>query len=176
MTELNADIRLASVKGRPARLECAAEPGEFDAIAARLGVARVTRFELRAELSVLPEGDVYVARGDVSFMAERTCVTTLETFMEETVAEFEEFFTTAPTKATEPTDMNDPDESEIELLEDDRIEFGEIALQHAAMALNPYPRAPDAPPGEEGDDPRPGPTPQRPFAGLDQLLTGARRK
>lgn len=176
MTEFLADIRLASVKGRPAQLKRTVEPGELDAIAARLGVARVTRFELWAELAVLPEGDVYVARGDVTLVAERTCVTTLEPFMEETVTKFEEFFTTAPTKATDAAETIDPDESEIELLEDDRVEFGEIALQHAAMALDPYPRAPDAPPGEEGDDPPPGPRPQRPFAGLDQLLASARRK
>ena len=63
MTEFQADIRLASVKGRPARLECAAEPGDLDAIAARLGVARVTQFDTTAELSVLPAGDVSRAGG-----------------------------------------------------------------------------------------------------------------
>jgi len=89
---------------------------------------------------------------------------------------FEEFFTTAPMKATDATEVIAPDESEIELLQDDRVEFGEIALQHAAMALDPYPRAPDAPPGETGEDVPSGPTPQRPFAGLDQLLANARRK
>jgi len=176
MNEISADIRLASVKGRPARLERAAEPGELDAIAARLGVARVERFELKAELAVLPEGDVYLARGDVSLVAERTCVVTLEPFLEQTAVTFEEYFTTAPTKATTEADAIDPDETEIELLEDDRVEFGEIALQHAAMALNPYPRAPEAPPAEPGEDLPIGPTPQRPFAGLDSLLANARRK
>lgn len=177
MSDLDAIVRLGSVKTKPFHLARAADAIALASIAERLGLDMVKRFELDAELAAQAEGDVYLASGSITMVAERTCIATMETFDEETLATFEEYFTTARSKATSDEDAVDPDVMDIELLEEEQIDFGELAVQHAALALNPYPRGPNAPAVEaDAEEEAAGLTPQRPFAGLDQLLQNARQK
>ena len=171
-TEFRAEARLDATERGPVRVQAAASETEREAAARRLGLDRVQALTLDARLERTATGDVYIAAGEATLVAERTCVVTLDPFMETTTASFEELFTTAPEKASDPDAPAAPDAPEIELVEDDRIDLGEIALQYLAMELDPYPRGPDAEAAAEEAEAAAAAEAgtRRPFAGLDRLL------
>lgn len=173
MTEFDATIRLSAAGHDPESLRRRADETELAAIAARLGLSRVARFEFTARLARLPEGDVYLATGAISMTAERICVASLEAFDETTEAEFEEYFTTSVDKASDDGDI-DADSTDIELIDGDSVDLGELALQYAAMALDPHPRAPGAT-EIESDASSSEAAERRPFADLGEMLKGVRK-
>ncbi len=175
-TEFEAPAPLDAVSRRAIEIARVATEAECAAIAARLGLARVEAVSLTARLRRMSPGDIFAASGRAELLAERICGVTLEPFVERTVAEFEERFTTTPDKATPEDELLGPDEREIELVETDRIDLGELALQYLALALDPYPRGPDADAAEAADSgPDVAAGKRRPFADLGRML-GARQE
>ncbi len=171
--EFSRLLRLSNADRRTADIHADASPAERRAAAERLGVEAVETLKVDGKLVRLAPGDLYEASGAASLEATRICIVTLEPFTETTTTDFVERFTTTPEKAT-PADADlDPDALDIELADGDVIDFGELALQYLAMALDPYPRAPDAP-----DAPPDAPTApaRRPFADLDRMLKAKRDK
>ena len=140
-----------------------------------MGISKILSLALDAQLQRTIIGDIYQVSGNIKLIAERSCIVTLENFIETTEGVFDEYFTTSPEQATDQSEqlLIDPDEYEVTLLEQDSIDIGELALQHLVLALNPYPRAPDAP-SAAGDETIA--KTQRPFAGLDALLAQKKAK
>ncbi len=105
----------------------------------------------------------------MTLIAERTCIVTLENFIETTLADFDEYFTTSSEHATDQDDgsLVLADEQEVSLLEDDGIDIGELGLQHLVLALDPYPRSLDAPLANSDEA---SAETLKPFAGLKALL------
>ena len=110
--------------------------------------------------------------------ADQVCVVALEPFEAAIETMFEEHLTTVPAKAT--GEDIEAESLDIELLEGETVDLGELALQHIAMAIDPYPRGPDADAAtadspesdaDSGDDGT-----RRPFAGLDKLLKQAQTR
>lgn len=178
MTEFGATLRLVNAADGPAKFSGAAKDAELTAIAERLGLARVAEFKLDATLTRLPEGDVYRVDGEARMRADQVCVVALEPFEAAIETMFEEHLTTVPAKAT--GEDIEAESLDIELLEGETVDLGELALQHIAMAIDPYPRGPDADAAtadspesdaDSGDDGT-----RRPFAGLDKLLKQAQTR
>jgi len=175
MNELPLLVSLGLAAAEPVQIRHEASGQELSEIKARLGVRKILSLALDAQLQRTIIGDIYQVSGNIKLIAERTCIVTLENFIETTEGVFDEYFTTSPEQATDQSEhlLIDPDEYEVTLLEQDSIDIGELALQHLVLALNPYPRAPDAP--LAAGDGTIAKT-QRPFAGLDALLAQKKAK
>src|SRR5690606_6644186 len=100
------------------------------------------------------------------------CVVTTDPVPLKPSESFTMLFTTDPAVADAAgIDVDAEAEDPPELIEGDAIDLGEAVVQQMAMALDPYPRAPDAPAVAaeqgtegEGDEDRPNP-----FAVLSRL-------
>ena len=175
MNELPLLVSLGLAAAEPVQIRHEALGQELSEIKTRLGVRKIVSLALSAQLQRTVTGDIYQVSGNIKLIAERSCIVTLENFIETTEGVFDEYFTTSPEQATDQSEhlLIDPDEYEVTLLEQDSIDIGELALQHLVLALNPYPRAPDAPiaAGDEAIAKT-----QRPFAGLDALLAQKKAK
>jgi uncharacterized metal-binding protein YceD (DUF177 family) len=175
MNELPLLVPLGLAAAEPVQIRHDASGQELSEIKTRLGVRKIVSLALSAQLQRTVTGDIYQVSGNIKLIAERSCIVTLENFIETTEGVFDEYFTTSPEQATDQSEhlLIDPDEDEVTLLEQDSIDIGELALQHLVLALNPYPRAPDAPlaAGDETIAKT-----QRPFAGLDALLAQKKAK
>ena len=175
MNELPLLVSLGLAAAEPVQIRHEASGQELSEIKTRLGVRKIVSLALSAQLQRTVTGDIYQVSGNIKLIAERSCIVTLENFIETTEGVFDEYFTTSPEQATDQSEhlLIDPDEYEVTLLEQDSIDIGELALQHLVLALNPYPRAPDAPiaAGDETTAKT-----QRPFAGLDALLAQKKAK
>ena len=175
MNELPLLVSLGLAAAEPVQIRHEASGQELSEIKTRLGVGKIVSLALSAQLQRTVTGDIYQVSGNIKLIAERSCIVTLENFIETTEGVFDEYFTTSPEQATDQSEqlLIDPDEYEVTFLEQDSIDIGELALQHLVLALNPYPRAPDAPlaAGDETTAKT-----QRPFAGLDALLAQKKAK
>lgn len=113
-------------------------------IATRLGLISLERLETDAEVRAVAGG--MAVRGEVRAEAVQRCAAT---------------DLPVPATITEPFDLKflrdagprDEEDEEIELdaedvdilpLEHDRVDIGEVAVQTLSLALDPYPRHPDA--------------------------------
>ena len=131
-----------AAQGRTVRLE--ADEVARAAIAKRLDLVALDRFVVTAEVRAVAGG--MAAKGEIEAAVVQGCAATA---------------LPVPAKLTEPFDLRfltgaepvvDPDE-EIEIsdgdcdilpLEDDRVDIGEAAVQTLSLALDPFPRHPDA--------------------------------
>ena len=131
-----------AAQGRTMRLE--ADEAVRAAIAKRLDLVALDRFVVSAEVRAVAGG--MAAKGEIEAAVVQGCAATA---------------LPVPAKLTEPFDLRfltgaepvvDPDE-EIEIsdgdcdilpLEDDRVDIGEAAVQTLSLALDPFPRHPDA--------------------------------
>ncbi len=154
-------------------LTLTANPAECAALAERFAILRIARFS--AALTLVPEsgGSVRV-QGHLSAKVTQECVASLEP-MEQRVA--------APialrllAEGDTPTD-DDPDSPDEIETNNGMVDLGEACAEQLALALDPYPRRPDAqlppellPPAEESVAEAPKGRPN-PFATLAQLKRG----
>lgn len=157
----------------PRAVELRANPAECAALAARFQIPAVTRLEAR--LTLLPEtGGATRLEGRLLADVVQACVVTLEPVAQRVDVPLD--LRLLPAGAS-PTD-DDPDSpDEIETV-GDSVDLGEVVAEQLALALDPYPRAPDAaiPAGLAGSALEPEPdmddTPPKrpnPFAALARL-------
>lgn len=168
--EFSRALRVSSLGEAGERVRAKAEPAELTALAARFGVPEVRRLEVDAQLR--PEGEGWRVDGVARARLVQTCVVTLEPV----VQRLEERFSRRLEPGAPPPDLTDldPDEEEDppEPLRE-TIDPAEMAAEAIALAIDPYPRAPDvdfegaraAPPGAEALEE----TAVKPFAGLAAL-------
>lgn len=130
--------------GRTIAVEADADARE--AIARRLGLVALNRFSLSAEVRVVAGG--IAAKGEVSADVVQACAAT-DLPVPATLAEAFDLRFLRDVDAPASED----DEIEIEIgsedldllpLDGDRIDLGEAAVQTLSLALDPFPRHPDA--------------------------------
>lgn len=145
--------------GAPETVRIEADAAECAAIAARLGILSVGSFA--AELFVQHElsGDINVF-GTLKAEAEQACVVTLDPVREQVEAQISQRYTAR--EDAEEEEGEDP----LEPIAEGEIELGEMLVQNLALALDPYPRAPDAAFEAVDDD---AGEPSGPFAALAAL-------
>ncbi len=120
-------------------VEVRADDAECRALAARMDIPAVESFLCRFSLSALP-GGIVLAEGDLQARVVRICVLTLDSF--ETVTE--ERFRLRFVPAGRESDDDDPEADDEIAYPGAAIDLGEAAAEQLALALDPYPRKPDA--------------------------------
>lgn len=156
--EFSRIVNLARLpaEGREERLE--ARPAECAALARRFGILGVNRIAARLRLRPEP-GGLATVDGRLEAEVVQACVVTLDPVVQAIDEPVRLRILSAGEAPSE--DPEAPDEIEAE---GDSVDLGEAIAEQLALALDPYPRAPDAAlPGEgEGEEP----PPSGPFAGL----------
>lgn len=147
--------------GRTVAIE--ADEAERTALARRFDLLALD--ELKARLTLTPgRGDTVVVTGTLTAAVVQRCVVTLDPVPAAVEDEVEAVFADAAGRDEAEIEV-DPLAAEVEPLADGRIDLGELAAQHLSLALDPYPRSPDAPePAAEA--PEAGTETRRPFAVL----------
>lgn len=141
--EFSRPVALDTLGDAPRHLAIEASEAERAALARRFGLLALDR--LRAEANLVRKDDSVTATGWVEAAVVQSCVASAAPVPEAIDEPFEVAFRPQPADAQ-------PDE-EIELGEGDMdvvfyegggIDLGEAVAETLALALDPYPRAPDA--------------------------------
>ena len=175
-TEFSRPVIVSGMAGGVMRVELTARTGERDALARRFGLLGLDRLEARVSLrreDAAGGGWLLHVEGELEAAVTQACVATLEPVPSDVHDTFAVVYaagegqTEARETIIDPNEMDPP-----EPLEGDSLDVGELVAQHLALALDPYPRAPGAPPPDEAlrpDDKRAttGPAPETsPFSVL----------
>jgi uncharacterized metal-binding protein YceD (DUF177 family) len=135
-----------SAQGRGRAIHVAAKADELTALARRFGLVELTSLEADLTLSKVRGGQMVRVKGELRAQVVQSCVVTLEPVAAEVKDSFQALF--APPAAIDPDaeelDVSLSDEDGPEPLEGGRIDLGELVAQHLSLALDPYPRKPDA--------------------------------
>ena len=121
-----------------------ADAGTREAIAQRLGLLALDRFSLVAEIRAIAGG--IGAKGEVSADVVQACAAT-DLPVPATIAEpFDlRFLRDVDATASEEEEIEiGSDDLDLLPLEGDRVDLGEAAVQTLSLALDPFPRHPDA--------------------------------
>lgn len=158
------------------RMELSARANERDALARRFALLGLDRLEARVSLrreDAAGGGWLLHVEGELEAAVTQTCVATLEAVANHVHDSFAVVYAVGARQTGTTETVVDPDEADPpEPLEGDSLDLGELVAQHLALALDPYPRAPGAPPLDEAlrpDDKRDttGPAPETsPFSVL----------
>lgn len=140
------DVVGLEADGRRFRIE--AEPAERRALSDRFGIKGIGRLEAEGEMIPAKNGDIrLVAR--IAGEATQSCVVTLEPVDQSISENIEIHFVRALAGEEEP-DLYDEDGRDIEPLEGDTLDVGEIVAEEFALSLDPYPRKAGADTSELG--------------------------
>lgn len=147
--------------GRTIAIE--ADEAERAALAHRFDLLALD--ELKVRFTLAPgRGDTVLVTGALTAAVVQRCVVTLDPVPSMVEDEIEAVFAAAAGRDEAEIEV-DPLAAEVEPLADGRIDLGELAAQHLLLALDPYPRSPDAP--EPAAEPPEGEAEtRRPFAVL----------
>ncbi len=165
-------IPAAALETAPREAHFEADEQMRAAIAQRLGVDEVKAFSGLVRLS-RKGGDV-VAEGRVAARLVRPCAVTLAA-AEEVIDDGINLRLTAELTEEDERSAEDVDLLGPPFLVDGRLDVAEILVQQAALAMTPFPRAPDAAPepapgDETAADETAGNGRHRPFAALKEMM------
>lgn len=122
------------------RIDIIADEAECRAVAARLGLKSIDRFEAHAAL--LREGEAIRATGRLKASLEQSCVATGEPVPAHVDEAFDLSFLPEP-KASEPDEEQELSPAELDVIFHDgaAIDLGGAIADTLALALDPYPRS-----------------------------------
>lgn len=142
-SEFSHVVTLAEAgQGRTLTIE--ADEAARGAIAARLGLIALPRFQVSAEVRAVAGG--IAAAGRIAADVVQSCAATALPVPATIDEPFDLRFlrdVDAPASEEEEIEISSED-CDILPLEDDRIDIGETAIQTLSLALDPFPRHPDA--------------------------------
>ncbi|MFC3677376.1 YceD family protein [Ferrovibrio xuzhouensis] len=146
--EFSHVVETGQISPEGLQLHLTASADECRALAERFGILAVLRLEARLQIRPDPVlAGCYVMSGQVDAEVEQACVVSLEPVRQRIAETFVRSF--APAVAgtrnegagEDEADWLDPDAADPpDLLEDDRIDAGEVVAEELALALDPYPR------------------------------------
>ena len=146
-SEFSRAIAVVSLDGEGERFDIEADARERAAVAARLGVLAVDRLEASVVLVPVVAGRIVRLEGTVRARVVQRCVVSLlpvDAVIEEA---FSVVYSRDVVDEPETAVCIDLDEAASpEPLPGDRIDVGEAVTQQLALALDSYPRRPDAVP------------------------------
>jgi uncharacterized metal-binding protein YceD (DUF177 family) len=179
--EFSRLVRADQITEREAVHDIAATPAECAALAVRFGLVALDRLVASVRLRRIQGGTLVRASGVLDAVVVQSCVVSLEpvpaTIRDSFTARFESEASGDDEAewrwAGVEIDIDPLEEDDPEPIEDGRIDLGEWVAQHLSLALDPYPRAPDAVFKSPADD-RPRPPPASPLtAGLARWRRGS---
>lgn len=164
------DVDSIPAKGHAVRIE--AGPSERQAIAREYGLPEVRSLSADLEVTRGTDGSVAVT-GPIHAEIVQTCVVSLEPVAQSIEEEIDVRYVAgreAGQSAHKPgAEVRvDPHAEPPELLSGDELDLGGLVLEHFALGIDPYPKAPGAELPAEPDDTVGTPT-ESPFAVLARL-------
>ena len=176
--EFERRVSVHELPGNGLEVEFSAEAAELEAIARRIGIPAVEHLKITATLRGLEGGKVIEVTGTLDAAVTQECVATLEP-VERLYREPLRVLFMEPVRARQespPTGeeaLVDAEEDDIELLVEDVVDVGEVAVQYLSLALDPYPRKEDAPDVDwrsgKGKEEADEPVRENPFSVLNKL-------
>ncbi|MGA9013235.1 MAG: YceD family protein [Acetobacteraceae bacterium] len=157
--ELHRPVAVERVGPAGLDMTVEASPAECAALAERMGLPAVLALTCAFHLDWDAAGTL-LARGHLIARLMQTCVVSLDDF----VSTVEERFAVRCVSDGEETDDADPESLDEITFVEGTLDLGEAAAEQLALALEPYPRAPDAVLPDISDDPE-----AQPFAALAAL-------
>ena len=153
-------------------LQIEASPSERQAIAREYGLLEVRSLGADLDVSRGTDKSVMVV-GHIHGEIVQTCVVSLEPVVQSIDEEIEARYigggqANASARRPGAEIRVDPNAEPPELLGGDELDLGALALEHFALGIDPYPRAPGAELPAEPDEPR-GAAAESPFAVLAKL-------
>ena len=150
MKDLNPEfsyiIDTARLPAKGENVEISANDAQKKALAKRLGLEKIDSFQVDALVRPLNKHQVR-ATGTVKGKISQTCVVSLQPFDAEVEDSFNVLFeepNPADLTLNEiDLDMSD-EEEDVDVLENNKIDLGEIAVEYFSLALDPFPHAPNA--------------------------------
>lgn len=123
-------------------------------LARRFGLMELAAFRAQVTMRRRRDTGWIEVKGTLTARVVQECVVTLEPVSGEISAEIDELFDDDSQVGGVEVDL-DPVAEEPEPIEGDSLDIGEVIAQNLSLAIDPYPRAPDAdgPTGDTGDDP-----------------------
>ena len=150
--ELHRPIALDRIGAQGMAVEVAAKPDELPAIAARLHVLGLA--SLRCAFKLRRVGaDTVEAKGELQAQVTETCVVSLDPFSHEVQEAFTIHFVPPGAEDDDP----DPESVDQIPLSGGTAALGEAAVEQLALALDPFPRKPDAALPADVSDEKPSP-------------------
>lgn len=177
--EFSRRLRLDRLASGAVEETLSATEEECAALAARFRIPAVNRLEGRLRVRrPSSRGPIVRIEGELSAEVVQTCVVTLEPVTQRVAESFVHLFTEAagPPQREVVVPVGEEEDTP-EPLEGGVIDLGEVLAEQLALALDPYPRAPDAvfagasfgaDEAHEEEDER---AEESPFAALDRLKT-----
>lgn len=141
--EFSRPVRIDSLTPTPRSHGIAAEPGELKRLAGRFSLVAIERLEAEAQLS--RNGDDVIASGSLSAAVVQSCAATSAPVPAEVHEEFRIVFRPQPVRAGEEDEIElGSSDLDVVFYEGSAIDLGEAVAETLSLALEPYPRAPDA--------------------------------
>ncbi len=142
--ELSRPVPLSALGLEPLEQEVAATESECAALAGRFDLPAIGKLHGRVTLARQP-GRVIRVSGVLTAKVRRICVVTLEPFDQVVEDDFTLYLTDAPGIGTgAELDILLEDEEMPEPVDGDAVDCGEIVAEQLALALDPFPRSPEA--------------------------------
>ena len=139
--EFSVEINLDSLNDEPREIDLKANRDEMAGLARRFGLLSIESFDAHLTLTWLKTGRILSVSGRISAEVTQTCVVTLDPVRATVAEEVEIVFAR---NAADAGDIIDPDE--VEPLEGETLDVGEVVAEELSLALDPYPRHPDIDP------------------------------
>jgi uncharacterized metal-binding protein YceD (DUF177 family) len=139
--EFSHIVRPSELPDGGARFTLEASPEERAALAARFGLEALDAFRAEIELKWISGGAFLRLKARIQADVTQACVVTLEPVRTALDQPLEILYAHEP---EDPELLESDLERDIELLEADSLDIGEIVAEEMALMLDPYPRAPGA--------------------------------
>lgn len=152
MTEFMRPFALDALRDKVVRQRIEAEAPERIALATRFGILGIGRLAAELKVQRIRAGRAVRVEGHILASLSQACVVSLQPVAQTMDERFSVVF--VPPEDLKPLPVNedgdvdidavDPDEELEEPLPEGSLDLGELVAQEFAVALDPYPRAPDA--------------------------------
>ncbi len=170
--EFSRTVRIDTLGTAPRALSIGANEEERQALAKRFGLASIDKVEAEAELR--RSGEEIRAAGTLRAAVTQSCVATGAPVPETVEERFEILFRPQPvsTGGEEEIELSEG-ELDVVFYEGASVDLGEAVAETLSLALDPYPRSPEADAAlrEAGVKSEDEVTPAGPLAGLKDLLS-----
>ena len=170
--EFSRPRRLDTLGGKPLAVRIEADDAERAALAQRFGLIAIRA--LAADLTLVRDGDAVTVTGRVTANVDQPCIATGDP-VAETIDEplLLRFVPEGDIAGAEEIELAEPD-CDVVGYEGGAIDLGEAVAETMALALNPFPRSPDAEAAlrAAGVIPEEEARPVSAFAGLKDKLAG----
>ncbi len=142
MNEFSRTYRVDTIGGAPRAVSIEANEAERAALAARFGLQAIG--SLSADAQLTRSGETVIANGRVVAEVVQTCVATREPVPERVDEDFRIEFRPQPQATAEQEIELGEGELDVVFYDGASADLGEAVAETVSLALNPFPRAPEA--------------------------------